>query len=283
LSAPTGAVTDYDIIKRGVNPLSTVDGKIDLFVPIDLEESIKKSNENETEKAWYLRGYATTPDLDLQEDIVDPSGIDISHFVERGYINYEHHQGNDYIIGAPTEGTHVDPNVGLYVEAKLYKGNPYAKSIWDLANNIAKSGISRKIGFSIEGYAKARDKSDPRIIKSTYITNVAVTTNPANPNAVWDPFMKSFLTGFGITPETQTDAAALRTESFARSLHNLSYAYKHIGDPKELNRIFKDVGTYLDSMGRYSPEAAVMFLQLSKGMSRVEAVAAIDKLIQENK
>ncbi|AMB18637.1 head maturation protease [Bacillus phage Eldridge] len=169
------------------------------------------------------------------------------------------------------------------MEAKLYKGNPYAKSIWDLANNIAKSGISRKLGFSIEGYAKARDKSDPRIIKSTYITNVAVTTNPANPNATWDAFMKSYLTGFGISPETQTDAAALRTESFARSLHNLSYAYELIDQPKELKKMWDEVGTYLDSMGRYSPKAAVMFLQLSKGYSRAEAVAKIDKLIQDNK
>ncbi|AIW03452.1 head maturation protease [Bacillus phage Moonbeam] len=260
-----------------------MDGKIDLFVPIDLEESIKKSNENDTEKAWYLRGYATTPDLDLQEDIVDPNGIDISHLIDRGYINYEHHQGADYIIGVPTEETHVDPNVGLYVEAKLYKGNPYAKSIWDLANNIAKSGFSRKLGFSIEGYAKARDKSDPRIIKSTYITNVAVTTNPANPNATWDAFMKSYLTGFGISPETQTDAAALRTESFARSLHNLSYAYKLMDKPKELEKMWGEVGTYLDSMDRTTPESMVMFLQLSKGYSRAEAIAKIDKMIQDNK
>ncbi|AIW03339.1 prohead protease [Bacillus phage Mater] len=251
-----------------------------MFVPIDLEDSIKKSNDNDTEQAWYLRGYATTPDLDLQEDIVDPTGIDISHFIENGYINYEHMQGNEHIIGAPTEGTHVDPDVGLYVEAKLYKGNPYAKSIWDLANNIAKSGIPRKLGFSIEGYAKARDKSDPRIIKSTYITNVAVTTNPANPNATWDAFMKSFLTGFGISPDTQVDAAALRTESFARSLHNLSAAYKQLNNPVEFDRVWKEVGSYLDSIDRSTPESMVMFLQLSKGYSRNEAVAAIDKLMQ---
>jgi len=95
--------------------------------------------------------------------------------------------------------------------------------------------------------------------------------------------MKSYLTGFGISPETQTDAAALRTESFARSLHNLSYAYKLVDQPKELKKMWDEVGTYLDSMGRYSPEAAVMFLQLSKGYSRAEAVAKIDKLIQDNK
>lgn len=252
-----------------------------MFVPIDLEDSIRKSNENDTEKSWYLRGYATTPDLDLQDDIVDPNGIDISHFLEHGYINYEHHQGNEYIIGAPTKESHVDPSVGLYVEAKLYKSNPYAKSIWDLANNIAKSGITRKLGFSIEGFAKQRDKNDPRIIKSTYITNVAVTTNPANPNATWDAFMKSYLAGYGISPETQTDGGALRAETFARSLHNLSYAYKALKNPTDFDRVWKEVGSYLDSMERSTPESMVMFLQLSKGYSRAEAVAKIDKLMQE--
>lgn len=168
------------------------------------------------------------------------------------------------------------------MEAKLYKGNPYAKSIWNLANNIAKSGIDRKLGFSIEGFARERDKDDPRIIRKTYITNVAITTNPANPNATWEAFMKSFLTGHGITPETQVDAAALRTEALARSLYNLSYAYKALSNPKEFEQIWKGVSEYLDSMEKFSPESAVMFLQLYKGYSRAEAVAKIDKIMNMN-
>lgn len=251
-----------------------------MFAPIDLEESIKKSNDNPTEKSWYLRGYATTPDLDLQDDIVDPNGLDISYFVTNGYINYEHQQGEQFIIGAPTEGTHVDPEVGLYVEAKLYKGNPYAKRIWTLAKNISKSGIDRKLGFSIEGYVKKRDKHDPRIIKSAYITNVAVTTSPANPQATWEAFMKSFLTGYGMTPDTQIDAAALRTESFARSLYNLSWTLKNLQDPEAFDAMWKEIGDYLDSMDRYTPESAVLFLQLSKGYSREEAIKKIDKIMQ---
>ncbi|AYJ76248.1 hypothetical protein Goe27_00680 [Bacillus phage vB_BsuM-Goe27] len=262
--------------------LSTLTGKVDLFVPIDLGESIKKSNENSTEKSWYLRGYATTPDLDLQDDIIDPAGIDISHLVEHGYINYEHQQGEDFIIGVPTDGTYVDPDVGLYVEAKLYKGNPYAQRIWNLASNIAKSGVDRKLGFSIEGYCQQRDENDPRIMKSVQITNVAVTTTPANPNATWESFMKSYLTGYGITPDTQTDGAALRAESFARSLYSLSWVYKELSNKENFESIWKEVGNYLDSMDRYTPESAVMFLQLFKGLSRHEAVAKIDQIMQKS-
>jgi Caudovirus prohead serine protease len=270
----------YD--RREEAALNTLDGKIDLFVPIDVDESIKKSAEDTTEKSWYLKGYATTPDLDLQEDIMDPTGIDIQQLIEHGYINYEHQKGENFKIGVPTKNTHVD-DVGLFVEAKLFKSNPYAKSIWNLAKNLADSGSNRRIGFSIEGFVKKRDRNDPRIVKSAHITNIAVTTNPANPNATWEAFMKSYMTGYGIEPDTQIDAAALRRESFARSLHNLSYAYKALKDPKEFERLWKDVGDTLDTMDRYSPESAVMFLQLSKGLSRADAVAKIDKMMNDNR
>ncbi|UGO49153.1 putative prohead [Bacillus phage vB_BanH_Emiliahah] len=262
-----------------INPLTN---KVNLFVPIDLEESISKSNEDPSGKSWCLRGYATTPDLDLQDDIVDPRGIDISHLITHGYLNYEHYQGEEYKIGVPTEGTHVD-DVGLYVEGKLYKNNPYAKSIWNLATNIQKSGIDRKIGFSIEGFARARDKSDPRIIKSTYVTNVAVTTNPANPNAVWDAFMKSFQVGYAMTPEESIGVAALNPDSLARSLYNLSWALKET-DQEEFKDVWGEVGNYLDAMGRYTDDSAILFLQISKGYSRDQAkevIAAMSRMSEQ--
>lgn len=252
-----------------------------MFVPIDIGDSIRKSSENPTDKSWYVKGYATTDDLDYQDDIILPSGIDISHLVEHGYINYEHQQGPEYRIGAPTKNTYVDLNKGLYVEAKLYKGNPHAQSIWNLADNIQKSGVDRQLGFSIEGIARKRSTEDPRVIEETFITNVALTTNPANPNATWEVFMKSYLAGAGISPETQTNGGALRAESFARSLHNLSYSYKKLQDPLEFEKVWKEVGSYLDSMERYSPESAVIFLQLSKGLSRAEAVAKIDQIMSK--
>lgn len=171
--------------------------------------------------------------------------------------------------------TKVD-DVGLYVEGKLYKDNPYAESIWNLAKSINRSGIDRKLGFSIEGYAVERNQQDPRIIEKTYITNVALTTSPANPNATWETFMKSFLTGHGISPETQQNAGALRTESLARSLYNLSFAYQSLQKPQEFESVWKEIGNYLDAMDRQTPESAVMFLQLFKGYSRNDAIEKID-------
>lgn len=257
-------------------------GMFNMFVPIDIKESIKKNDDTPSERSWYLQGYATTTDLDRQDDIVDPAGIDISYFMNHGYINYEHKQGDFYKVGVPTEGTYVDPDVGLYLECKLYKENPYAKSMWDLANNISKSGVDRKLGFSVEGFCLARDKDDPRIMRKLRVTNVAVTTNPANPQATWEHIMKSFQAGYGITPEDSIDAGALSPENFARSLYNLTWALKETDDSK-FEEVWKKVGIYLDDMNRNMPECAVLFLQISKGMSRSEALEHIKTVYSPNK
>jgi hypothetical protein len=265
---------------------STHNGKVNIFAPINVDESILKSEQEGDGKDWYVTGYATTADLDLQDDIVDPQGIDISHLLSHGYINYEHQQSPEYKIGEPTEKTYVDHSRGLYVEAKLYKDNPHASSIWNLAKNIQKAGGTRRLGYSIEGYAQERDKTDPRIIRKTFITNVALTSSPANPHATWEAFMKNygFTTGHGITPETQHDASALRAESLARSLRNLSYSYANLtNNPDGFKKTWDAIAGHLDEEKHFSPEAAVMFLQLSKGVSRDEAVMQIDKIINSTK
>ncbi|MCC9083668.1 hypothetical protein LOS22_14600 [Enterococcus faecium] len=86
------------------------------------------------------------------------------------------------------------------------KESKYAQSMWQLANTIQKSGISRQLGFSIEGAVTSRNARDNRIIEGVAIRNVALTTHPANPQATWETLVKSWTTGYGITPETQTDA-----------------------------------------------------------------------------
>lgn len=73
-----------------------------------------------------------------------------------------------------------------------------------------------------------------------------------------------------------------KSQTFARSLYNLSWSYKILDNPQEFEKVWKEIGDYLDSMDRYAPETAVMFLQLFKGYSRNEAVAKIDKIMQES-
>lgn len=259
--------------------------KYNIFVPIDIETSIQKSEEQDGGE-WYVQGYATTPDLDLQGDIILPQGIDISYFVSKGWINYEHKNEAEYIIGAPTENCYVDINKGLFVEAKLMKDNKHARSMWELANTIQKSGIKRNLGFSIEGAVVSRNARDNRIIEGVVIHNVALTTHPANPQATWETLVKSWTTGYGTSPETQVDGGALRREMFKQDITNLTYAVQTVGNlyerkPEEKEFILREVAKNIKTCSS-EKELTKFMLQLSRGVSYKEASTFIEES-EENK
>ena len=247
-----------------------------VFVPIDLEQSIKKSQTTGDGKGWYVQGWASTPDLDFQNDIVDPVGIDISYFLKYGWINYEHKQGAEWIVGAPTENTYVDFERGLFVEAKLYPDSDYAQSMWKLAHHIQSSGDDRCLGFSIEGAIVSRDETDQRVIRSLVVRNVALTTNPANPHATWELLVKSWTTGQGITPETQTDACALRREEIASAITTLSEVYA-ITDAEILDKTWGEVSKYFSEKDNVTSQVATILLQLSRGISKQQAIDYVNK------
>lgn len=248
--------------------------KMNVFVPLDIEGSIKKSDD--TSGDWYVRGYATTPDLDMQGDIISPEGIDISYFKQTGYINSEHNQGPHFQVGVPTDNCFVDANKGLFIEAKLFKENEYAKGFWGLASNILKSGINRKLGFSIEGKIRKRDTNDNRVIKELLITNVALTKNPANPYATWETFMKSIHTGHDINPETQAGGEALRHEQLATAITHLAWAYKN-KDTDTVKDLWDNTLKHLDTIDRLDENSAIIVLQASRGLSRKDAVDFINR------
>lgn len=250
-----------------------------IYIPIDIDSSLEKSAKSgkDDEGDWYVRGYASTPHLDLQNEIVQPSGIDIDYFVKSGWLNYEHKQDAEYVVGVPTENCRVDFNKGLFVEAKLIKDNPYAKQMWELANNIKKSGINRKIGFSIEGAIKKRNHLNSNIIEEVMIRNVALTKAPANQATSWESFVKSMETGHEVNPENMQGLAALRTEDLAQAITHLTYTYK-LGNPKELDQLWKDVNGYLDKVGRNDREAKAVVLQIARGLSKEDALEFVDKV-----
>lgn len=238
------------------------DVDFNLFLPLD-EQSFEKSSDDH---GYFIRGWASTPAKDRDGDIVLPKSLNIKEFIDRGYINYEHKQGDQYKIGVPTKNTFIDPEKGLFVEAKLFMDNQYAKGMWELAQNLAKSGSSRKVGFSIEGKFLGRDYRNPSIIKNVRVKNVALTTNPANTEANWEAFVKSFTTGDDINPETMEGGAALRRQSLAHDIRNLWYNIKDVTDGEWL-----EVAKSLDEEDRYDEGLATMFLQLSRGLSKEDA------------
>lgn len=244
--------------------------KFDVFLPL---ESVKKSNSEDSD-SYIISGYASTMDKDLQGETIIPEGIDCNYLVENGWIDYEHNK--DITIGIPTENTHVDEN-GLFLEAKLFKNNPYVKNIIDLYNNIKKSKLNRNLGFSVEGHVEERDLADKSIIRQVSITGVAVTKNPANVNATWELLSKSlktsdvnktFTAGYGITPETQTDAAAYRTESLASHIVAVgSLLASEIADRGETDTLMHEVAKSLEEKGISDAKTLSVFLQLATGAS----------------
>lgn len=246
-------------------------------MPIDTKSSLEKSRESEVSDPdggnWYVRGFASTPDLDLQEDIVDPSAIKIDYFVKSGWLNFEH---SDTKIGVPTENCYVDPQRGLYVEGILFKDKKEARDVWEDAASLENLGVDRHLGFSIEGIIRKRNDTDNRIIDDVVIYNVAITYNPANPNATWEKFVKSFTTGYETDPAKQTDGSVLRREEVAQALTNLTYARELI-EEENMGNAWQEVGSYLDSSNKSTKNNAILLLQLSKGISRKDAETFVNK------
>lgn len=251
--------------------------KFDIFVPLDIED-IQKSGAGEDSDAWYVRGYASTPDLDLQGDIVLPKALDIEYFKKYGWLNYEHKQDAEYVVGVPTENCYVDMQNGLYLEAKLFKNNKYAQQIMQLAQSLSKSGVDRNLGFSIEGGIRRRNETDTRVVEDLVIRNVAVTKSPANPHATWEILAKTWVTGHEINPAKQTDAAALRREDLGSAITNIAHTYSTLSKV-EMDATWYEVSKYLDEADAVTPEAATVLLQISKGLSRREAQDYVAKML----
>ena len=127
-----------------------------------------------TGKRW-IQGIASTSDRDLQNEVVNQSGIDFSYFKQYGYFNDDHQKGPKFKVGEPTECKVVKN--GLYVKGFLHKGKQTADDIWEHMQALETSGSSRKMGFSIEGKIRRRNGTT---IDKCWVQNIAITAAPIN-------------------------------------------------------------------------------------------------------
>lgn len=244
--------------------------KFKFFLGADI---LEKSEEGEGGKR-IIRGYASTPTLDRQDESTIQKGLDISEFVNNGWLNFDH--DNSVILGYPTAGTHIDEN-GLWVEGELLKGVPLADRMWELAVALKKSNAPRKLGFSIEGKVLERAGN---VIKRAKIYNCAITANPVNTEATWDAVVKSFNNdtdidvmkgleaGHSTSPETQTDGGAFRKESIYSGIKKIA---ENLEDPA----CWLEVKNNMANGGNVSKNELVVYLQLSKGLSKKQALEII--------
>lgn len=154
--------------------------RFNIFVPVDVIEKGKK-DENGLPEELRIAGVASSMksgNRDKDGQILNVNGFDFKPFLQKGFLNLEHRSREDYsyIIGEPTNAYVKDGE--FHVEGKLYKDNPKAVAVYQLAQTLKKAGSTRTIGYSIEGKAKEKDPNDPNFIKSAVITGMALTVSP---------------------------------------------------------------------------------------------------------
>lgn len=168
------------------------------FVPLDVETTEKSSD-----KLIRIRGIASTPNKDLQGEIVSQKGLDISNLVEgKGLFNLDHGKGMENVIGKIDKAKLTKD--GLLVEGYLFPDVEKAKVVKNIMRGL-KKGDERRMQFSIEGKVLKREGKK---IERAKVTNVALTLQPINDNT-YAEFAKSFadsspdLQDMDTSPETK--------------------------------------------------------------------------------
>lgn len=263
------------------------DGKFSIFVPID---KIEKSDDSSKSKGTLtISGLASDDSLDWQGERVNPLGIDTTYFDKQGFIDWEHDTSKK--IGVPIESK-VNQK-GLFVKAKLFKNMPEVQDMVKLIDNLKAAGTDRTLGFSIEGQVNQRDPVNPSIIQSLMLTGMAVTASPANKDSSFKILTKSIhksnlaalQAGHSINPADQTGGEALKPESLAHCLTNLSYGLTSLKscDPADYDQTIERVANLLDANKSVGDETNALFLQVFKGLSRSDAMQTIKSINQSQK
>lgn len=152
------------------------DQKFSVTIPATLE----KSEDGE----WRVYGLASTPKRDLQGEVIDLKGLDLSPIEKgRGVFNFDHKKGPENTIGAIDKYKRTDE--GLYLGGYLFKNHDRAKSLYQIMSSLRKSDRGR-MGMSVEGVIKKRDGADGKVISKAVITSCALTMNPINEDTYVD-------------------------------------------------------------------------------------------------
>lgn len=233
---------------------------------------------NTKEKQWYIKGIASTGSKDLDGERVNVQGLDISYFKQYGFINFDHKQSPRDIVGEPISNECYIDQDGLHVTALLYKDKPIVQEMWDLSKAMEGAESSRQLGFSIEGYITDRDPDNSSIITGIKVKNVAITTHPANPEATWETFEKSFDKDY--TEGHPTDPEALGGNEGTLSVSNLASSLASLTACMRRDngqQLLKDAEQELLNRGELDFDTKCLLLQVGVGINREQAQKFINE------
>lgn len=149
-----------------------------------------------------VAGIISTDDEDLQGEKLVQTGLDYSHFLERGFLNLDHSKDPYHILGYPDEvklfkkgETLPDGSVArsnaTWMVGTLLKNHAPADQMWELAQSLQKTNGKRRLGFSVEGSILDRSGPGGKVIKRAKIQHTALTAKPVNPATSLHAFVKS--------------------------------------------------------------------------------------------
>lgn len=156
------------------------DKKFKFQIPIEL---VKAKKDDAEADEWRVQGIASTGDEDLQGEIVDQNGIDISVLkAGRGLLNWDHQKGPENVLGQIEEADFVDfdGKKALMIKGYLFKHQERAKAFYNILKSL-KKGTGSRVHMSIEGKILERDIRNPRAINKARVEKVALTLDPVNP------------------------------------------------------------------------------------------------------
>jgi len=138
--------------------------------------AIKKNDPKK--KPMRLKGVAGTIDMDLDGQMVDPEGFNLDYFLSCGFVNWHHGFGQPKtIIGEPIKAEIRKKQ--FYVEVELYDFQPMAIEVYEFAEGLEKSGATRTLGWSIEGFPTEKEDE---LVSKAIVTGLAITPMPKNFN-----------------------------------------------------------------------------------------------------
>jgi len=190
-----------------------------IWTPIDFSKS---SGEEKLTKAP-ISGIVSSDTMDLQGDTILQEGMDWSYFLRRGWINYEHMQGPEFIVGVPTsiETKITEKGNATQIEGHLLLNRPRGKEVYETAKALQEAEINRSLGFSVEGQVLERSEEDKSVITKARILNVSVTAHPVNTDAVLDIIARSV--GYQMPAQPSADAMSpLVEQSLERDMSPLT-------------------------------------------------------------
>jgi hypothetical protein len=150
--------------------LSMADKKFNIIVPTELVKG--------EDGDWKIMGLASTPSRDLQGEVIDQSGLDLTPIdMKKGIFNWDHKKGPENTIGVID--SYKKSKDGLWLQGRLLKNHSKAKAVYEIMTSLNKADVGR-MGMSIEGVIKERAGKDGKTIKKAVIHSCALTMNPVN-------------------------------------------------------------------------------------------------------